>query len=408
MWSISSVKVNSKLATSCYVCDGLPLGSVRGQEGASFRLMINGLGYIDINDIGHQPDGGQCWGLDLNGQRYWYDGQGNLEFVIEVDGSFLASGNGNSVSGQLQAIPAVTPDVLALFKEMMDKKIVPLQNPPSGTTKSIEELRTLGEKNYPGDPNSFYYAMCLYDWTSADFIRMDAFNQFAYSAVEGLPLDIGSLAETIWACDYPGCTAKDADFMNMFLMKPAQSEEEVHQQLEQVATQVQQYAMAETILQINALFRLPKVSTKEFPELYRGGMAISGNTLKNFAPSLLEYPGNAGPTTEPLLYPFEEALDNMLKPGSIITLKTPWSFSNDLPGAKVWQRGVLITCKPPKGYDVWPGGADITAFSLNPDTFEVNFPPNTRFQIESYEWITIENKPVCHFTMQMLGYYGGI
>ncbi|MFC1234948.1 hypothetical protein [Vibrio sp. F74] len=406
MWSISSVKVNSKRTTCYYVCDGLPLGEARGEKGGSFRLMINGLGFVDINDIGHQPDGEHYWALDLNGQRYWYGDQGNIEFVIENDGSFLATGHGNNTSGQLQALPAVTPEVVALFKEMMDKKIVPYQNPPSGTTKSIEELKMLGKQNYPGDPNGFDFAMCLYDWTSPDFIRTDAFNQFAYSAIKGFPLDLGSLAETIWACDYPSCTAKDANFMNMFLMKPAKSEEDVRKQLEPVATQIQKYAIAETTLQINALLKLPKVSSKEYPLLYRGGMAISGNTLKDFAPSLREYPGNAGPITEPLTYPFEDALDDMLKPGSIITLKTPWSFSNDLNGAKVWQRGVLITCKPPEEYDEWPGGADITDFSLNPDTFEVNFPPNTRFKIESYEWIVIEGKPVCHFTMMMLGYYG--
>lgn len=406
MWSISSVKVNSKVATSYYVCDGMPLEKVRGPEGASFRLMINGLGYIDINDVGHQAGGEHYWALDLNGQRYWYDGQGSIDFIIEIDGSFLATGQGNEVSGRLKSLPIVTPEVLALFDEMMNKKLVPYQNPPSGTTKSIEELKVLGAKNYPDDPNGFNYAMCLYDWTSPDFIRIDAFNQMVYSGVKGLPLDLDSLAETIWACDYPSCTAKDADFMNMFMMKPATSEQDVRQQLESVATKVQQYAIAETTLQINALIKLPKVSSKTYPLLYRGGMAISGNTLKNFASSLLEYPGNSGPITKPLTCSFEEALNTILKPGSTITLKTPWSFSNDLDGAKVWQRGILVTCKPPEGYDVWPGGADITDFSLNPDTFEVNFPPNTRFEIESYEWITIKDKPVCHFIMKMLGYYG--
>lgn len=406
MWSIASVKVNTIPAAPYYVCDGLPLEKVRGPEGASFRLMINGLGYIDIDDVGHQPGGDHYWALDLNGLRYWYDGQGSLDFVIEADGSFLATGQGNNVSGQLQALPAVTPQVIELFEEMMAKQIVPYQNPPSGTTKSIKELQALGDKYYPGDPNRFYFAMCLYDWTSPDFIRIDGFNQMAYTGLKGLPLDINSFAQTIWRCDYPNCTAKDADFMNMFLMKPATSEADVLQQLEPVAAQVQQYAIAETTLQINALLKLPKISSKEYPLLYRGGMAISGNTLDNFAPSLLEFPGNEGPTSEPLVYPFDDALNTMLQPGSVITLKTPWSFSNDLAGAKVWQRGVLVTCKPPEGYSEWPGGADITAFSLNPDTFEVNFPPNTRFKIESYEWITIEGKPVCHFVMVMLGYYG--
>lgn len=407
MWVISSVRINSKRKTSYYLCDGLPVKMLRGSEGASFRLMINGLGYIDIDDLGHQSDGPKHWAIDVNGQRYWYDNQGSIEFVIESSGSFCVLGQGNKVNGQLKTLPEITPEVLVLFKEMMHRKIVPYQNPPSGTTKSIEELTLLGEHKYPTDANNFDLAMSLYDWTSADFIRTVGFNQMAYTSMVDLPIDVVSFSASIWACDYPSCTAKDADFMNMFLMKPANSEAEVYQQLQSVVKKVQKYAIAETTLQIHALLNLPKVSTLDYPVLYRGGMAISGNTLENFAPSFLEYPGNAGPTTQALIYPIEDALQTMLKPGAIITTKAPWSFSNDEQGAKVWQRGILVTCKPPEGYDEWPAGAEITDFSLNPGTFEVNFPPDTRFLIESYEWISINDKPVCHFTMKMLGFYGG-
>lgn len=404
MWSISSIKVNSNSKVSCYICDGEPLSAIRGKKNANSRLMIDGLGYIDIDAVNQQTEKQQV--IELNGQRYTYTDRANIQLAINEDGSFLATGQGNNVSGKIKRTAEVTPEVLKLFKEMIDKKIVPYQNPPSGEPKSIEELTMLGKQHYPEDPNSFYYAMCLYDWTSPSFIRMDSFNQFAYCKIQGQPLDLNSMAETIWRCDYPGCTAKDADFMNMFMMKPAASKEDVRQQLAPIASQVQQYALAETTLQINALLNLPKVSTKDYPLLYRGGMAISGNTLMNFAPSLVEFPGNAGPTTEPLLYPLDDALNSMLEPGSIITIKTPWSFSNDLEGAKVWQRGLLFTCKPPQSCEEWPAGADITDFSLNPETFEVNFPPNTRFQVESYEWIEIQDKPVCHFTVKMLGYYG--
>ena len=406
MWFISSVNINSTRLYSSYICDGQPLTQARGTQGKRFRLMINGMGYIDIDDMGHQTQGTHHWALNLNGQRYWCNGQGGIEFVIEVDGKFQAIGQGNHILGQLTPLPAVTSEVLALFKEMMDKKIVPYQNPPSGTPKSIEEIKTLAKDKYPDDANGFYFAMCLYDWTSPDFIRFDAFNQMAYTSLDTQPLDVDSLAASIWGCFYPHCTAQNTNFMNMFLMQPASSKQNVRRQLKSVAKKIQHYAIAETTLQTNALLKLPKVSTIDYPLLYRGGMAISGNTLDNFAPSFLEFPGNKGPTTAPLLYPIEDALENMLKPGSIITTKAPWSFSNDLEGAKVWQLGILVTCKPPEGYDKWPGGADITDFSLNPETFEVNFPRDTRFLIESFEWITINDKPVCHFTMKMLGYYG--
>jgi hypothetical protein len=368
--------------------------------------MISGQGYIDIDDVGQPTEGPKALAIDLNGQRYWYDGQGHIEFLIGADGSFLALGQGNDVQGQLKSIPVVTEEVLALFKAMMEEKILPYQNPPTGTPKSVEEIAALGREKYPKDLNAFEFAMSLYDWTSADFIRVIGFNQMAYTGMPNLPVDVASFAASIWACDYPNCTAKDANFMNMFLMKPATSEADVRQQLARVEKVVQRYAMAETILLVNALLKLPKVSTLDYPLLYRGGMDISGNTLDNVAPSFCEFPGNNGPLSAPLIYPIEKALGDMLKPGSVVTTKGPWSFSNDLDGAKVWQRGILVTCKPPEGYDEWPGGADITEFSLNPDIFEVNFPPDTRFLIESYEWITFDDKPVCHFTMRMLGFYG--
>jgi len=365
--------------------------------------MINGLGYIDIEGI---EDPSLGFYVLLNGQRFTYLAQVSLHFVIQENGQFKATDHENKMTGQLKPLPLLTSAMLCDFKQMIDNKIVPYQNPPSGTPKSLAALKALADEKYPGEEHGFYFALCLYDWTSPDFIRLDVFNQLTYSGLPGLPMDIDSLAATIWACDYPYCTAKNADFMNMFLMQPANSKAEVKKQLLSISKKMQGYAFAETSLQTHALLKLPKVSTHDYPLLYRGGMAISGNLLADFAPSLLEYPGNNGPTTTPLLYSFKKALSNMLKQGSIITTKTPWSFSNDLKGAKVWQRGILMTCKPPTGAKEWPAGADITDFSLNPDTFEVNFPRDTRFEIETYEWITIKDKPVCHFTLRMLGYYG--
>lgn len=164
-------------------------------------------------------------------------------------------------------------------------------------------------------------------------------------------------------------------------------------------------AIAEMNVQVDALLALEPPSVAEYPQLYRGAMPLSGGyNPGDFAPSLFEFSGNAGPTTDPLYQAFDDALNGILQPGKIITTKGPWSFSNDEAGAKVWQNGILITLNPPAGAVAWPSCADITPFSLNPDTFEVNMPPVTRYRIDAYEWITIKDKPVCHFSMTHLGY----
>jgi len=142
-------------------------------------------------------------------------------------------------------------------------------------------------------------------------------------------------------------------------------------------------------------------------------MSMSGGyDTGDFAPSMFEFPGNAGPTTEPLYQALDDALNGTLQKGAVITTKGPWSFSNDKAGAEVWQNGILITLNPPEGATVWPGCADITKFSINPKTFEIDMPPPSRYRIDDYAWETIEVKRngvivqewVCHFTMTLLGY----
>jgi len=188
-------------------------------------------------------------------------------------------------------------------------------------------------------------------------------------------------------------------------MKPATSEDDVYTQLLGVYQTIHPLAIAEMNVQILALLGLPQPTTAQYPQLYRGAMPMSGGyNTSDFSPSFYEFPGNIGPTSTPLIQDLTDALGGILSEGNIITTKGPWSFSNDLDGAKVWQNGILITCNPPVGSTVWPGCADITNFSLNPDTFEINVAPVTRYRIDSYEWITINDKPVCSFTMTMLGY----
>lgn len=402
MWRITELSLTPNPPRQVYACDGAPiLNHDRASDYAFCRLLVGTWGLLDI-DAASGTDGST---LSFNGQILEYTEEAAVSLSIDQSGAFTVDVNGVTKSGFLKALPALGGPISQAFNQMLALKIVPYLDPPSGTPKSDAELQALADQYFPGDSFGFDKAMALYDWTSASFIRQDLFHQLRYTALSGEPLDLTSIARVIWGCNYPGYSAKDANFMNAFLMQPATSEEDVYRQLLGTYQELSPLAAAEMQIQEQAILSLAPVSVTDYPQLYRGAMPMSGGyDTSDFSPSMFEFPGNWGPESTPLVQPLEDALNGILEPGRIITTKGPWSFSNDLEGAKVWQNGILITCNPPEGASFWPGSADITPFSLNPGTFEINMPPPTRYRIDSYEWITIKGQKVCHFTMTHLGY----
>lgn len=405
MWTIQELTV-TPTQPQVYCCDGNPiLAYARPADIGVCRLLVGTLGYLDITCTSHQRGGLIYSTLDFNGQSLTFGATADISIAIDADTGFTVTFGDTIVTGAVTPLSPLAGYTINAFREMIKLQIVPYLNPPSGTPKSNAELQALADTYYSNDIYGFDKAMALYDWTSASFIRQDLFHQLRYTGVPGQPLDLKTMARVIWGCNYPGYTAKDANFMNALMMKPARDEADVYNQLLGVYEQLLPLATAEMDVMEHAILDLQPVSVIEYPQLYRGAMPMTGGyNTSDFSPSLFEYSGNWGPTDAPLVQAFEDALNGCLIPGSIITTKGPWSFSNDLDGAKVWQQGILITCNPPEGASIWPGSANITPFSLNPGTFEVNMPPPTRYRIDSYEWITIEDKPVCHFTMTHLGY----
>lgn len=402
MWTITQIEIRPNSPKQVYACDGQPIANQnRDSDSGLCRILIGTWGYLDIV----ASSNGTTSYLSFNGQPYSYTGTASVTLTIDEAGDYTAQIDDSQITGVITPLPALAGPISEAFQEMLNLKMVPYQNPPSGTPKTPTEIQALADQYYPGDPFGFEKAMTLYDWTSASFIRQDLFHQLRYTGLSGQPLDLTTMARVIWGCDYPGYTAKDANFMHAFLMQPATSEEDVYNQLLGTYQQVSPLAAAEMIIQEQAILDLEPVSVSAYPQLYRGAMPMAGGyDTSDFSPSMFEYPGNWGPDDIPLVQSLRDALNGTLETGRIITTKGPWSFSNDLDGAKVWQNGILITCNPPEGASFWPGSADITAFSLNPDTFEINMPPPNRYRIDSHEWITIQGKPVCHFTMTHLGY----
>ena len=411
MWTIQTLALPQNFHDQIFACDGFPTTRhARDQQDGVCRIMVGTWGYLDIEVIPAASASASTSSqavLRIQDKSIPYEADTMLTIVVITEANVTITSQKAQVSVPLTPIPQIAGANQDRLLEMITNRWVPYQNPPSGVPKSDSDLQALADRYYPNDAFGYDKAMCLYDWTSASFIRQDLFHQLRYTALPGEPLDLQTMARVIWGCNYPGYTAADANFMNQFDMNPATSEADVYNQLLEVHSKMQPLALAEMNVQIQALLSLPKPTVKTYPQLYRGAMPMSGGyNTSDFAPSLFEYAGNAGPATAPLIESLEEALQNILQPGKIITTKGPWSFSNDLEGAKVWQNGILITCNPPEGADTWPGCADITAFSLNPSTFEINVPPVTRYRIDSWQWITLKDKPVCHFTMTMLGYCG--
>ena len=135
----------------------------------------------------------------------------------------------------------------------------------------------------------------------------------------------------IWNCQQPSDAARNEDFMNAFLMQPADSEEDVYQQLCKIHERLKPLVIAEMHVYAQAVLSLKYPTVKEYPELYRSAVSNSaGYNSDDFAPALFEYPGNWGPQEYPLSQNFEEALFGALSPGSIITAKSPWNFTQRL------------------------------------------------------------------------------
>lgn len=50
MWAVSKIINNTSPLANVAFADGKPINTVRGPEGACFRLIVNGHGFVDITD----------------------------------------------------------------------------------------------------------------------------------------------------------------------------------------------------------------------------------------------------------------------------------------------------------------------------------------------------------------------
>lgn len=399
MWAIASF-INP-YGQPVSMSDGQPISAVRGPAGASFRMIATGLGFLDFTDTGDQPGGPSSSQIVINGQIYWYNGQGALTVTLNANSTFLVTGDGNNISGSLLPLPLVFDADTTLLDMMMYLKLVPYQDIPDSPGKTDAEIKALGLQYFPFTPFSYELAMSVYDWTTASFARFVFFKVFAYTYLQAQPLDLASIATAIWSSDYPPYLPSNVNYMESFLMVPATSYDDVYGQLLNVCSQLQAYNDAENRLAATAFQCLPRTSVLAKPQLFSGQVDISNLGPEHFAPEFLQFPGNAGPTTVSLQMPLEQALATFITVGSTISTKMIWSFTDSITDAMHYQNGILLIANPRAGAVVWDAANYITPLSDDPEKIEYTFPPRTRFLIQDVSTQTIEGKTVTVITLQL-------
>jgi hypothetical protein len=281
--------------------------------------------------------------------------------------------------------------------------LIPYRNIPTGG-KSAAEIASLGRQYFPFTPYSYEIALAIYDWTTADFFRMDLFHLYRYTQLTKSPLDMAQIANGIWTANWPPYVPSNADFMNSFMMIPAESLSDVSSQLDKVAGSLQVYLDALARLIIAGKYALPRVSQLSQPFLYSGQVAISNLGESAFPIYFQEYPGNAGPVGKVMAMDLDVALDTFMAPSNVVILKTFISFTNSLNDAMHYQNGIVLKLSPPAQLRTWGDGITyITPLSDEANKIEYTFSPGANIQIDSFEKKTVNQKQVTIIDMTFLG-----
>ncbi len=405
MWQLKNI--DNPMGASLWFSDGMPVDMPRGGNGVSSRLIVDGQGFVDITDAQIATPNDPATGcVDFNGLNFNYslDGVAYFNLRLPGDGSFSATAldTGYTASGQQKPLPVVSVDDAAFLDKMMVEKYVPYQNIPDAPGKTTEQIKQLGLQYFPFTPYSFELAMSVYDWTSASFTRMVLMKIFQYTASGQvpLPLDQDSIASAIWESDWMTYNPGNADYMNSFMMVPADSLQNVQAQLAEVAPQLQQFSDVENRLLAAAFQAMPRTSLIAMPQLFSGQVDIQQLGTEHFGIEFLQCPLNAGPVTEPLQMPLEEALATFVSVGSIITTKMVWSFGDSMDEAMQYQNGIVLVANPPEGSWVWNTVSYITTLSDDPAKIEYTFAPGTSFLVQSIEQTQVDGNPVCIINLQ--------
>ncbi|KAI0544659.1 hypothetical protein F4679DRAFT_516606 [Xylaria curta] len=423
LWCLSEVPPTLDL----WFSDGKPISEPRGNDGASYRLIIKEQGFLDLTEIPTSPlpmldvNGAILLHPDSHGKKGLLEHdvapppcvglalqlRGNGSFTLMFTDAKIGAENHSSiasVSGDLKPLPSVSMADVAFIDTMIERKYIPYQNIPDAPGKTVEEIKALGLRVFPFSPQSFQLAMCVYDWTTASFTRMVLLKVFEYTGIPPppFPLDRNSLAEQIWTSNWETYTPQNQDYMHSFLMKPADSLEDVKAQLNDVASDLQQFSTVENNMLSAALQALPRTSVFQYPQLYSGQVDIAQMGLDHFGIEFLEYPDNDGPVGQELITRFADVLQTYVSAGKTITTKMAWSFTDSVESALHYANGILLVANFPQQSAVWDTVAYVTVLSDDPNKTEYLFAPRTQFEVQSVDRTTVNGTQVVVITLQPL------
>ncbi|KAJ8077454.1 hypothetical protein AAF712_007451 [Marasmius tenuissimus] len=406
LWVINKVVNHGGGALS--FSDGKPVeGVTRGGSGVSCRLIDHKQGFLDITtfELVFQslPGAKELSNLvfDFNDKRSMWPDRGykafDVSLTISKNGTFEVSlcpakvnssspPNPVTLSGAFKKFPKVSNDDVAYIDDMIARKYVPYQNIPA-PGKTDQEIRKLGLRLFPWSPHSYQLAMVVYDWTTADFARMVFLKVFEYTSIDQTPppLDLRSLAQMIWQSNWGTYVPGDLDYMNSFMMKPAETQLEVENQLMEVQSELHKFSDVENRLLAAAAQSLPRTCILAKPYLFSGQVDIQQMGMSRFGIEMLEFPGNKGPVGNTLEVAFVAAERSFLKPDSIITTKMVWAFTDTEEDALHYANGILLVVEPPADSFVWDTVAYVTELSDNDKKIEYIFPPGSSFRVRSID-----------------------
>jgi len=396
--------VDNTSGADLWFSDGGEVGAVRGGSGLSSRLIVGGQGFLDITDL-ILPNNIT---IDLNGYNI-YGSATELLITIGLrlpgDGTFTATAS-DTVSGSLKPLPEISRDDIVFIDQKIKDKYIPYQNIPDAPGKTDEQIRKLGEQFFPFTSHSFELAMCVYDWTTASFARMVFLKVFEYTGMEPdpfYPLNKSEVAKMIWESNWGTYTPHDPDFMNSFMMVPADSLANVRAQLDAISEELQKFSTIQNRVLATAIYSMPRTSIFSKQRLFSGQVDIYQFGLDRFGTGFLECPLNTGPVSDSMTIDFETVLSTYVSPGNTITTKMVWSFTDTVQDAIHYSNGILLVANPPDDNAwIWEQATYVTPLSNDPEKIEYIFPPRSRFLVLSVDRVTVEEKNLVVINLQPL------
>ncbi|KAK3984339.1 hypothetical protein QBC44DRAFT_388556 [Cladorrhinum sp. PSN332] len=412
-WFISDLKANFTPEVRCCFTDGRPVDHVRGSDDKSYRLVIESLGIIDFTEV-PGPIASGSWGnvvnLDINGAALWCPETNAQRLALSIELSrgdhFEVVGGDFGVAGILKPIPSVELEDIAAIRGWMRSEHIPYQNIPDAPGRTYGEIKTKAFRLFPFQDYAQELGMCVYDWTSPSFLRMELLKVFEYTGCQPqtlLPLDEDSLAYSIWRSSWGTYNPQNEDYMHSFMMRPSTSLEDVRGQLSRVVWTLHRLSDTENRVLSAALDLLPRAPVSYCPQLFSGQSSTSEVALDRFGVYFRECPLNGGPSGTTLAFPFDEALRTFLAPGRTITSKCIIGFTDVKVEAMQHSNGILLVLNPKKGSAVWDAPY-ITPLSADPNRNEYAFKPGTRFRVQAHCRMVNQptGKPTMVITLQAL------